>query len=172
MQKKGALEEAMEIVIKFANGQEERIKERQKCRDRVRTAKATKARSIYSDKNRELLTDLEEFLGKVEDIWHPRSEKSESNSIRKSSNSKKYAISHVFKEHEQEIETVLKKHSFHKDFQNRFSKAFDDYTQIYLDNFGMTKNGHQQEKITKQRSEASKKKSSEAAKRMWKNRRK
>ena len=142
------------------------------AREKAKTKGANREKQQKTVKK---VLDLEDFLKEVEFKWHPISEEGNqdfSRTIRNSQTNVSAAIKKVYREKSEEINAVLEKHGVKKDFLKEFSNCFRYYTDIYRRrNNGRTVSGYKLE-TRAPRSSDSRKKSSDAAKRSWKNRKK
>jgi len=160
--KLGLLEQVMGVVSFFIMRQKEMHEEAKKYSRQKASNQKTNTRVTYCKA-------LENFLIEVESIWHPLQKDGEpARMVRNSQMNKKSALKKVYDKHSAEIEEKLRSCGFQGDCKKQFYNCFDYYTNKYVEVFndGKTINGHVRE-TRAHRSEASRKKSSRAAKEVW-----
>ena len=168
----GQLDQVMDVLCFFVVRQKKLYKKMLSAQGKANTQDAHQAKK---QKMIAMIIDLESYLRDVEFVWHPSSQEESQDSSRMMRNSQtnaSTAIKKVYRENSEKINVVLEKYGVKKDFLKAFSNCFRYYTDAYRKwNDGRTVSGYKLETRAPRNSD-SRKKSSDAAKRSWKNRKK
>ena len=164
----GQLEQVMSVVSFFVAQQKSLYIEKEDRKDKFQTHKATQTRQNALI-NRCLV--IENFLQQVELLRHPQQEASEAQSKRNAAYSEKTAVRTVFRQNEGDIVEKLKTCGIEKEFEKEFGNCFRFYTDFFIKHTGKTCSGYIKEKRSP-RSDESKKRSSNSAKKTWQKRHK
>ena len=160
----GELEQVIDVVSFFVMLQKKMYEDEISIQKKSQTKNATEKRRR---KPVELCTALEKYLYEVDCTWHSRKNDDGELLLRNSRTTKKQAINSVYKKYIDEINEILNKYGVKEDFIKQFANCFEYYTKVFLSGQdGKTASGFAPEK-RKARSEASKQRSREAAKKHW-----
>ena len=163
----GELEQVIEVVSFFVMLQKKMYEDENSILKKSQTKNAIEKRRR---KPVELCTALEKYLYEVDCTWHSRKNDDGELLLRNSRTTKKQAINIIYKKYTDEINEILNKYGVKEDFIKQFANCFEYYTKVFLSGQdGKTASGFAPEK-RKARSEASKQRSREAAKKHWEKR--
>jgi hypothetical protein len=160
----GELEQVIDVVSFFVMLQKKMYENEISIQKKSQTKNATEMRQR---KLVELCTALEKYLYEVDCTWHSQKNDDGELLLRNSRTTKKQAINSVYEKYIDEINEILNKYGVKEDFIKQFVNCFEYYTKVFLSGQdGKTASGFAPEK-RKARSEASKQRSREAAKKHW-----
>lgn len=164
----GQLEQVMSVVSFFVVQQKDLYIKKEYRRDKFQTQNATQAKQ---DVLIERCLTIEKFLQQVELLRHPQQEPPEEKPKRNAVYSEKIAVQTVFRDNESNIVEKLKTCGIETDFEKEFGNCFRFYTDFFIKHTGKTCSGYIKEKRSP-RSDESKKRSSNSAKKTWQKRHK
>ena len=160
----GELEQVIDVVSFFVLLQKKMYENEISMQKKSQTQKATEERRSRMFK---YCIALEKYLYEVDCTWHSQKNDDGELLLRNSRTTKKQAINSVYKKYIDEINEILNKYGVKEDFIKQFANCFEYYTKVFLSGQdGKTASGFAPEK-RKARSEASKQRSREAAKKHW-----
>ena len=160
----GELEQVIDVVSFFVLLQKKMYENEISMQKKSQTQKATEERRSRMFK---YCTALEKYLYEVDCTWHSRKNDDGELLLRNSRTTKKQAISSIYKKHSDEINEILNQLGIKEDFIKQFANCFEYYTKVFLSGQdGKTVSGFAPEK-RKARSEASRQRSRDAAKKHW-----
>ena len=164
----GELEQVIDVVSFFVLLQKKMYENEISILKKSQTQKATNKRK---NKMFEYCTALEKYLYEVDCTWHSRKNDDGELLLRNFSTTKQQAISRTYKKYTNEINEILNEFGVKEDYLKQFANCFRYYTKVYLTGYpSKTVSGFAPEK-RKERSEASRRRSREAAKKHWAKRR-
>lgn len=164
----GQLEQVMSVVSFFVAQQKSLYIEKEDRKDKFQTHKATQTRQNTLISR---CLAIENFLQQVEFLRHPQQEPPEEKPKRNAAYSEKTAVRTVFRQNEGDIVEKLKTCGIEKEFEKEFGNCFRFYTDFFIKHTGKTCSGYIKEKRSP-RSDESKKRSSNSAKKTWQKRHK